>query len=860
MLIPLDWLAEYTEVAGNTATDEVAHRVMTDLTRVGLEEEDLHRRDLTGPVVVGVVKSFTTHKFGNGKVINWCQVDVGPYNPGGARNPDPAPGTVTESGYRGIICGAHNFAAGDTVVVSLPGAVLPGGFAIAARETYDHVSDGMICSARELGVGTDHAGIIVLDELGYAGLTPGQDALALLGLDQRTVELNVTPDRGYCFSMRGVAREYALAARVPFHDPVALTDLEPGDGHPVGFRDEAPIHGVPGVDRFVALEVRGIDPAAVSPLWLQRRLLDAGMRPVSLAVDVTNYTMLATGQPLHAYDRDRLAGRIEVRRARAGEKLTTLDDVVRDLDPEDLLITDVDEAGHSRVLGLAGVMGGADTEVTTTTRNVLLEAAHFDAVSVARTARRHKIPSEAARRFERGTDPAICNAAAQFAAALLVEFGGGTIVPGPTDVDRRVAPTPVELGAGTPARVVGVDYDQGDVERILTGIGAEVTRLPDGAGWSVTAPSWRPDLTHDVDLVEEIARLSGYDEIPFVVPPAQFGHGLTPAQRARRSVARALAEDGFTEVLSYPFVAADVADTLGLPADDPRRPAVRLVNPLSDEEPALRTFLLPTLLGALARNVGRGIKDLALFETGLVTVGGHRAPAPALPGGTRPADADLARLLQAVPDQPWHAAVVLAGEREPRGWWGEGRPADWTDAVEAVRRVAATTGTPVTVHAASVAPWHPGRCAEFRTGDGTVVGHAGELHPEVVARLELPARTVAGEVDLDALIARREGLVQAVPVSTFPPSWQDVALVVDEAVPAAEVESALTEGAGTLLEDIRLFDVYRSEEHLGAGKKSLAYRLTFRAPDRTLTADEASAARTAATDLAAARHGAVVRA
>ncbi|GAB7191065.1 phenylalanine--tRNA ligase subunit beta [Kineococcus sp. NUM-3379] len=852
MRVPLPWLAEYVDLVEGHGAEEVA----AALVRVGLEEEAVHRSGVSGPVVVGRVLDVTPEPQKNGKTINWCHVDVGDGAEGG----------------RGIVCGAHNFAAGDTVVVALPGAELPGPFPISARRTYGHVSDGMICSAKELGLGEDHAGIIVLERfLGGEVPAPGTDAVALLGLAEETVEVNVTPDRGYCFSIRGIAREYAHATSRPvagaLRDPAAVEvrePAEPGEGPAVRLADEAPLRGRAGCDRFVTRLVRGLDPAAVSPAWLQRRLKQAGMRPVSLAVDVTNYVMLATGQPLHAYDRSAVRGEVVVRRARAGERLRTLDGVERALDAEDLLITDEGADGTSRVLGLAGVMGGADSEVAGTTTDLVVEAAHFDPVSVARTARRHKLSSEAARRFERGVDPELPPAAAELAVRLLVEHGGATAVSGGVDVDERVPLPAVELPLDLPTKLVGVAYSAFDVVGELTEIGCSWDDTGEGVV-VVRPPSWRPDLRQPVDLVEEVARLRGYDAIPSVLPAARTGGGLTRAQRARRSVARALADAGGVEVLSYPFVAPAVHDALGLPADDARRSALRLVNPLSEEQPLMRTSVLDSLVEVLRRNVSRGARDVVLFEVGAVTLPGPERPRAPLPGvAERPGEEELAALEAAVPAQPRHLGALLAGARRGPGWGPEGwvrtpEPATWADAVELARTAAAAVGLEVVVSAAGVAPWHPGRCARIGTADGRELGFAGELHPRVVAALELPARTCAVELDLDALVAAAPASVAAPAVPAFPPALQDVSLVVDAGVPAAEVEAALRAGGGELLEDVRLFDVYTGDQ-VGEGRRSLAFALRFRAPDRTLTAEEAGAAREAAVAEAAGRTGAVQRA
>jgi phenylalanyl-tRNA synthetase beta chain len=630
-------------------------------------------------------------------------------------------------------------------------------------------------------------------------------------------------------------------------------------GHPVRVEDDEPLEGVVGCDRFVARVVRGIDPTRPSPPWMQRRLTQVGMRPISLAVDVTNYVMLAVGQPLHAYDLAKLHGPIVVRRARAGESLSTLDDVERTLSPEDLLITDSGE----RPLAIAGVMGGASSEVDATTTDVLVEAAHFDPTTVARSSRRHRLVTEASKRFERGVDPKVTAAAAQLAVDLLVRFGGGTLDAGVTDLDATTDREPYLLDVTEPGRIVGIEYPRERVVQILRDLGCVVDEQGEGADdvhVLVTPPSWRPDLVDAPDYAEEVARIDGYDNIPSLTPTPSRGRGLTHAQRTRRLVADALAGAGYTEVLSYPFVAEELSDQLALPADDDRRQAVRVANPLSEERPLLRTTVLGSLVDVLRRNVARGHKDVALYEVGLVfRPGGPLAKAPVPAVGARPDDATLEDLYAAVPPQPRRAAVVATGQAELAGWWGPGRAADWSDMVAAVQAVASALAVPVHVaNDADHAPWHPGRCARITLTDGTLVGHAGELHPKVLAALDLPARTVAAEIDVDVLTAASEEPVQAAAFSTFPPALTDVALLVAADVAAADVEQALRSGAGDALESIALFDVYEGE-HVEPGHRSLAYRLTFRAADRTLTTEEVNAFRDAAVAAASAATGAVQR-
>ncbi|MCW2811979.1 MAG: phenylalanine--tRNA ligase subunit beta [Friedmanniella sp.] len=833
MKAPLSWLQEYVSLP-----DGLSGRALGEvLVRAGLEVEtvELAGGDLTGPVVLGRVLSLVPEQHSNGKTIRYCRVDVGEHNdPAGADHP----------ASRGIVCGASNFAVGDLVVVALPGSVLPGDFAIAARKTYGHVSDGMICSTLELGLCEDHDGILVLDD---PALSPGDDAAAALALRDEVLDIAVTPDRGYCLSIRGLAREAAQALQVPFRDPVDRgVPAETGAGYPV--RLESPACAV-----FTALRVDGIDPAATSPRWLARRVQLAGMRPLSLAVDITNYVMLETGQPLHAYDADQLSGPIVVRPAAAGEKLTTLDGTVRDLDPSDLLITD-----DSGPIGLAGVMGGESTELSAGTTSVIIEGACFDAMTLARTSRRHKLSSEASRRFERGVDPAAGYAAAHRVAALLVELAGGTLAEAET-VRGTVPPSPSQVIEATlPARILGADLEPGAVAGLIERTGAQVTT--DGDELRITPPTWRPDLRDPYDYVEEVGRIIGLDTIDPVVPRAPVGRGLTARQRARRAIGQALAVAGFVEVLSLPFASVEDLDKMGVSAEDRRRRLVKILNPLSEASPWLRTTVLPGLFAAVARNTSRSNDDLALFEAGAVFFAEQPALVAPRPNVDRRPDAGvLAAMNDALGDQPRHLAAVLTGQWQPAGWAGPARRAGWEEALGLADVAAAAVGVRLARRSRQQAPWHPGRCAELTVaGTDVVIGYAGELHPGVGAAFGLPARTCAVELDLDVLVASAPGVGEVAALSPFPVVKEDVALIVAEDVPAAAVEAALRQGAGPLLESVELFDLYTGPQ-AGEGRKSLAFALRFRAPDRTLTDAEAGRARDAAVAAAVAATGAVQR-
>jgi phenylalanyl-tRNA synthetase beta chain len=619
------------------------------------------------------------------------------------------------------------------------------------------------------------------------------------------------------------------------------------EGYPVVVEDPA------GCPVFVARKVTGFDPAAPSPDWMVRRITQAGMRPISLAVDVTNYVMLEIGRPIHGYDADRLQGPIRVRRAREGERLTTLDGVDRALAPGpsgDLVVTD-----DSGIIGLGGVMGGETTEMSETTTSVLVEAAHWDATSMFRTGKRHKLTSEAGKRNERGVDPTVTEAAADRVVELLTTYGGGSADPGVTVVGTPPPSPRITISYDLPARVTGMPIDAATTVANLEAIGCVLDKQD--STLTAEAPPWRPDLTDPFDLVEEVARIVGYDQVPSVLPREAAGRGLTREQRLRRRVGRLLAGTGCVEVISFPFVGDAAFDALGLPADDPLRRTVRLANPLSAEEPSYTTTLLPGLLRAAARNLGRGATGVSLFEAGTVAFPVDRGPAPIYGVDRRPSDEELQRLFDALPEQPLHLAVVLAGERERGGWWGAGREAGWSDAVGIARRLGTELGVELEVAPAVRPPWHPGRCARISVG-GVDLGHAGELHPKVCQAFGLPPRSAALEIDLDLLMQHARDVTPGPDFSTYPLAKEDVALVVDAAVTTAEVEDALREGAGELLESIRLFDLYTGDQ-VGAGRKSLAFALRFRAPDRTLTEDDTAAARDAAVALAAERTGAVQR-
>lgn len=835
MLIAQNWVTGLLRYA-NPGWSVSAPELDAGYVRVGFETEDYTALpETTGPLVIGRVaeiEELTDFK----KPIRYCRVDVGDANGTGE--------------LQGIICGARNFAEGDLVVVALPGAELPGGFQISARRTYGHVSDGMICSAAELGLAAaQNPGIITLDA---AAGEPGTDARGVLGLDDTVFDVNVTPDRGYALSARGLSREVASAFSLTYTDPALVPEaagvtlrLPAVDGEliKVDLREET------GALRFGLRRVSGIDPATESPFWLQRELMLCGQRPVNAATDVTNYVMLLLGLPMHAFDANLISGNLVVRNARDGEKFETLDHVSRELSDEDVVICD-----DTGIQSMAGVMGGVTSEISAETTDVFFEAAVWDPLTVARTSRRHKLSSEASRRYERGVDPAIVEVALDYAATLLAEIAGGTVETGRTLVGEVPEPAEITMPAAHPSTLAGVEYSEETVTARLEEIGCSVSSDAQGT-LTVVPPTWRTDLSIPADLVEEVLRLEGLEDIPTVMPTPVGGRGLTPPQRRRRSVGHALAYNGYAEVLPTPFIADDTFDVWGLDSDDPRRRVVQVQNPLEADHSVLGTTLLPSMLDALGRNVSRGRTDVALF--GLQQVAFDRGtPSPMPSVERRPDEPTIAQLVATLPEQPLHVATVAAGELDRSGPWGDGTEYSYADAIEAARLVARTADVELEVHNDDMLPWHPGRCAALEV-DGEVVGHAGELHPKVLERLELPARTCAMELNLSALPL--EESLPAPVLSAFPALHQDIALVVAEETPAEQVRRIVAEGAGELLESVELFDIYRSEQ-LGADRKSLAFSLLFRAGDRTLTDDEANEARLQAAELARQELGAEMRA
>ena len=828
MKLPVSWLAEFIVFPKNFDVTKNVEKLVAGFVKVGFEVEDVVNpaASIKGPLKVGTVLEIE-ELTGLKKPIRYVGLDLG------------------EKSTRYVICGATNFKVGDQVVVALPGAVLPGDFAISARETYGRLSNGMICSARELGMGDDHSGIIVLE----GKEKNGAEALAVLGADDPIIDIAVNPDRGYAMSVRGAARELAMALGYPFKDIDRKSLLSKlAKKKKTGKVTQAEIVDKSGADLIFLRSLSSVDTNAKTPSWMARRLTQAGMRPISFAVDVTNYVMLELGQPLHAFDSEKISGKLRVQRAGKFKAIKTLDNQLRQLSKEDLLIAD-----DKKPLALAGTMGGLESEVGESTTKITLEAAHFNPVAVARNSRRHILSSEASRRFERGVDPLLAELASARAALLLIEHAGakyhGTSTKGSAPKPSTALISPAQISA-----LIGTEYSNAEITKALVAIGCKITKS--GKKWKVTSPSWRTDLAHISDFAEEVSRFYGYERIPSRVPtpkiPKSGKTGLTPLQQRRRYLSLALANRGFTEVHNYPFVNQAQMELFGFTGD--RAKTFKIANPISDQNPLLRTHLSPGLLEAAARNLARGARSVALFESGLVFRDIQKLEKVAGIGTSkRPSSTQIKKIYESVPYQSLHIGGVVAGEIELSGWWGKGRIASWEDAVAITSELLRNITGEFTVKSVELAPWHPGRCAEFIV-DGKPVAHAGEIHPRVTEALGLPDRTIFFALVVDAIPV--QSAVSARPVVTMPAAIQDISMFVPADVAAADVTAALREGAGELLESVELFDRFQKD---GEDQISLAFTLTFRAPDRTLTNDEVSKLRTMAGEAATKRCKAVIR-
>jgi phenylalanyl-tRNA synthetase beta chain len=796
MRAPLSWIREFTPV--EAGADELARR----LPIAGLQVEEVIR---TGSGIEGVVvgKVLEINAIAGATKIIHVTVDAG-------------------EGPREIVCGARNFAVGDLVPVAVPGAKLPSGMEIARREMQGKLSDGMLCSALELGISDDHSGILVLE--GDHKL--GQDVREALALDDEILDIDITPNRPDLLSVAGIAREVAALYELPFAIPES--DLHE-EGPAAAELASVKVDDSKGCPRYLARVITGIK-VGPSPWSMQRRLLACGMRPISGPVDVTNYVLLERGHPLHAFDLAALRGRaIVVRKPRKGEeRFTTLDGVERSLTKEDVVICDAE-----RPVAVAGIMGGAESEVGEGTTEILLESAYFAPERILRTARRLGLRTEASVRFERGADPEAVPSAAARATQLLAEVCGGVVARGAIDVyPKPIKPKPVRLRVGRTNELLGVTIPAQVMASSLEPLGCRVESQT-RTSLRVVPPTFRPDLRTEVDLVEEIARRYSYDRFPTTLPSSGRAGGLSDEQRLHRLTRRLLLGSGLSEAHTLSMLPPRFPDRLALPAEHPWRKTLAISNPLSEEESVLRPSLLPGLLLAAAKNVARRNTTVALFEIGAAFI---------------PTDAEL-------PDEPLRAAWLLTGPA-PDGWHGVHRTHDFFDATGVLERLAEGLGVDgLEREALEITPMHPGRTARVLVA-GHEIGVVAELHPRAARALDLNDRVAVGEIDLAPLFAlAREAAPGDLP--RFPPVARDLALLVPADTPESAVERGVRESAGDLLEDIEVFDVYRGAE-IGAEKVGLAFSLSFRHPERTLTDAEVSE-RMAAVEDAARRAGWTVR-
>lgn len=817
MRAPLSWIRDFVEIPASISAEEISDA----LIRVGFEVEEViaSGADLNGPLKfakVLTIEEITEFK----KPIRYVGIDCG------------------EKETRYVICGATNFVVGDIVVAALPGAVLPGDFKIGARETYGKTSNGMICSLRELGLGEDHSGIMVFAQ---NEVEIGGDAIVALEINDFIFDIAVNPDRGYALSIRGIAREVAGALDLSFKDPVeslrSLKFSQTGTGVLAKIADPLT------ASVFYLRTLSNFDPSARTPIWMRRRIEKMGMRSISLVVDVTNYVMLELGQPLHAFDKAKISGALTIKRAGKAQSFTTLDGQVRQLDPEDLMVCD-----DKQPLALAGTMGGQSSEISATTTDIALEAVRFDPVCIAKNSRRHKLSSEASRRLERSVDPSLAEFASARFVQLLTENSSAVHVETVVAGEPRYAPI-IKLDPLYIPKILGLPIPPAEIARVLRVIGCDV----DEKSFAVDPPSWRCDLLTPADLSEEVARMIGYDKIPAILPASPNHASLTSTQKRRRAIAAMLAARGLAEVQTFPFTNQESIDEMGFVGE--RAATYRIANPMSEEAPLMRVHLVPGLIEVAARNISRGAKDFAIFEMGSI----FRSPQKLIPAispsiGARPDSKTIAAIYASVPPQAFHVAGLLVGKVENEDWQGKARAYNWQDAIAYAQDILQLCHLQWTVKRSDFAPWHPGRCAELIV-EGKAVAHAGEIHPRIIAKYGLPERSVAFAVGLSALPDSQ--IVRPTRVGTMPAAVQDVALIIDQSVTAQEVELALRSGAGDLLESISLFDRY---DKIGDGKISLAFTLTFRAFDRTLTGAEVSAMREAAVAAAKKATGAVLRA
>ena len=794
MKVPFSWLTRYCDPG--IGPDELAER----LAMTGTEVERVSGGGAGGQPGFVVARTVEVEQHPDADRLRVCQVDDG-------------------DGTRTVVCGAPNVAAGQTVILALPGAVMPDGTEIGEAKLRGVASAGMICSEDELGLGTESDGILVLED----GPEPGTPAAAVVPLDERVLELEVTPNRSDCLSVFGVAREVHAITGAELVDPPWAGWHDPGLGEVASLASvRIEDHGI--CPRFTLRVFTGVE-GGPSPVWLRQALTSAGQRPVNNVVDVTNYVMLLTGQPLHAFDLDRVpGGELIVRTSVEGETVTTLDGTERKPKPGTALVCD-----RNGPTAIAGIMGGADSEVSDATTSVLLEVATWDGPGILRASRELGLRSEASSRFEKGLHPELVSRAQAVASALMVEVCGAVAVDGMVDEGEGVPEAlPIGLGEGSVERVLGMEVPAAEQRAGLERLGFGVTE--NGRGFLVTVPPERAfDVTREIDLVEEIARISDLDAKLPATLPATTGGGLSRAQVLRRRAEDALLGSGFDEAVSWSFSSAGSAASLGITdANDPRSRPVRLSNPLSEEQSVMRTTVLASLLDAVARNLAHGAQSVRLFESGRVYLPVDRdtgSEGDEFPG-ERPPPAR----------EPLMLGAVATGELVPADWRSGGTPADFHSLKAVLEQVAGSVGVELAAVPGTEPFLHPGKAGTVEVR-GVPIGWIGEIHPSVTAAFGL-GQVVAFEIEFGLLIeASPAGREEFRDVPAFPPVERDLGIVVPEDLPAAEIEKAVREAGGGLLEDVRLFDRYTGDQ-VGDGLCSLAFGLRFRAPGRTLSDEE----------------------
>jgi phenylalanyl-tRNA synthetase beta chain len=792
MRVPIHWLRELVDI--DVSTDELAERLSH--TGSAVDSIDRFAEGVSG-VVVGRVVDVADVAESDKLCI--AQIDTG----------SGSPST--------ILAGAKNFTAGDLVPAAVPGATVTTlDVPISARPMVggQYESQGMLCSARELGVADEHEGILVLEP----GLEVGADVASLLGLGGEVLEFEIYPNRPDQMSVLGIAREVAVLYGKELRRP-DVTVLE--EGPDAAGATSVTIEDASGCPRYLARVIEGVS-FGPSPALVRARLSACGVRPLGNLIDATNYALLLTGQPLHAFDLDKLAEeRIVVRRARAGEKMTTLDGEDRALDPEDLVIADARDAQ-----GLAGIMGGAHSEVGEGTTRVLLESAYFAPVSVARTSRRHHLRSEASARFERGTDPGMVPDAAAIAAEMMRRWAGGTVSTGAVDEGAPPPRRNITFRFSRIERLLGIDVSNDETTRLLTALGCEVAASGEAA--DVVAPSWRPDLEREVDLIEEVARLHGYETIPPVLAPGVRG-GRSAHQILRGRIRDAFLGAGLTEATLPSFISRSDIEAISYDGD-----LVGVANPMTEDQQQLRPSLFPGLLRAAQRNIAHGVDNVRLFEFGKI-FRGWASDAP-------------------LPDETEHVAFVLVGNMNHH-WSLPERLPDAYDGLGLCDLALSELGVHDRELSADAAPmFHPGRSANIMLGE-VMVGRCGELRPSVAKAFDLEVPVVVGGLSLAPLFAAAPDDLGVQALPTQPPVLRDVSMWLPDGVAAADVVATIRSSGGGFLESVDVLDEYRSDD----GRRSVAFGLSFRAPDRTLRAEEADAARAAIVEAVTSQHRVEVR-